>query len=71
MDMDARIFEIIDDIRHSIKELCERMTRQEAAWEMHLRNIEAQAASKEKRFYITIALIGSAVAIYEVLSAHF
>lgn len=68
-DMDKladRMFEKFDRLEDKISDLCDRMTKVETKLDSHFEDIEKQQASKEKKFYYIIGVMGVLFTVYEV-----
>jgi len=59
-----RIFDKLDTIDGKVGDLCDRMTKTETKIEAHLEEGKRRQASREKRFYVINAIIGTAVTVY-------
>lgn len=62
-----RLFVKLDNIDNKIDDLCERMTKQETKYDLHIEGEREKSEKKEKRFYIVMALVGGIVSIIEVV----
>lgn len=67
----SRMFEKMDDMSKKIDDLCNRITRMEAAVSTHFKEVDEgknkkkiKSEWKEKKFYIIIAVMGTLFAAY-------
>lgn len=64
-----RLFVKLDNIDSKIDDLCERMTKQETKYDLHIEGEKSKFERKEKIFYVILGLIGSVVSIIQVVSS--
>ena len=62
-----RLFDKLDHIDTKIDDLCERMTKQETKYDIHIESEKVKSDRKEKVFYGVLAVIGSIVSIVELV----
>lgn len=67
IDFENRVIDSLDELRHKMNDLCIWKTKMEVEWQTHMNAIEQKAISKEKRFYIIIALMGVGFTIQEII----
>lgn len=61
-----RLFDKLDNIDAKIDDLCNRMTKQETKYDLHIESEKAKSDRKERIFYIVIAFIGTVVSLIEL-----
>lgn len=62
-----RLFTKLDNIDDKIDDLCNRMTKQETKYDIHIEAEREKSDRKEKLFYVVMALVGGIVSIIEVV----
>lgn len=62
-----RLFDKLDGIDTKIDDLCDRMTKQETKYDIHIDGEREKSEKKEKRFYMILGLVGGIVSIVEVV----
>lgn len=62
-----RLFDKLDHIDSKIDDLCERITRQETKYELHIDSEKSKTERKEKTFYVCMAVLGGIISIIEVV----
>lgn len=64
-----RLFTKLDHIDEKIDDLCERMTKQETSYNLHIESEKSKFERKEKIFYCILGLIGGIVSIIQLVSS--
>jgi len=67
----SRLFDKLDKIEKSVRDLCDRLTTVEIGHNNHLNELRASREDKDKRIYYAIAGVGtflSLLQIYQILN---
>jgi hypothetical protein len=62
-----RLFDKLDNIDNKIDDLCNRMTKQETKYDIHIDGEKSKAERKEKRFYVIMAIFAGIVSVIELV----
>lgn len=61
-----RLFDKLDHIDSKIDDLCNRMTKQETKYDLHIEEGQRKSQKKERVFYAVLAFIGTVVSLVEL-----
>lgn len=66
-DVMNRLFDKLDMIGEKIDDLCNRMTKQETKYDLHIEDGKNRAERKDKVFYGVIAIFGIVISVIELM----
>lgn len=62
-----RLFDKLDQIGGKIDDLCDRMTKQETKYDLHIEDGKVRAERKDKVFYGVIAIFSVVISLIELV----
>lgn len=70
-DLVDRLFAKLDHIDAKIDDLCNRMTKQETKYDLHIEEGQKRGQKKERVFYGVLAFVGTVISLVEISRSGF
>lgn len=67
-DLTNRVLDKLDILDTKIDDLCNWKVKMQTEWQAHSKSSEEKEAKKEKKFYYIVAIMGIAIAMFEIAS---
>jgi hypothetical protein len=67
-DLTNRVLDKLDILDVKIDDLCNWKVKMQTEWAAHSKSSEDREIKKEKKFYYIVAIMGVAIAVFEIAS---